>query len=68
MVMEAFGFMHVPGSGRYPTSRDWNFPTVECGMTDCVANHSGTCVMPCRICIRTNGKCGGYRKRGKEKK
>lgn len=63
------GFMldsnrHCP---RFPSSRDWNMPTVKCSRRTCVANYGGKCTMPSLIEIGPKG-CKGYHKRTSEKK
>lgn len=54
--------------GRYPSSRDWNMPTIKCGRKTCAANYNGKCVMPSLIKIGANGKCEGCHDRKKSKK
>lgn len=58
-----------PGaSGRFPSSRDWHMPTIECGTKTCAANYKGKCVMPSCIKIGANGKCLGNHPRKVAKK
>lgn len=57
----------MPGP-HFPSSRDWNMPTIKCSRKTCVANCNGECTMPSLIEIGANGKCGGYHKRQSGKK
>ena len=59
------GLMHDPNhpNPRFPSSRDWNMPTIKCESKDCVANYHGGCVMPSCITIGPNGKCTGRKNR-----
>lgn len=62
------GLMFDPNHpGRFPSSRDWNIPTIKCSVKTCVANY-GKCTMPSLIEIGANGKCGGNKKRKSGKK
>lgn len=64
------GFMYDPNRpSRFPSSRDWNMPTIKCKRKTCAANYKGECVMPSLIKIGANGKCEGChdRKEGKKK-
>jgi hypothetical protein len=51
------------GGGGFPSSRDWNMPTVKCGVVDCVANRNGECICPSLIVIGKDGKCQGVNMR-----
>lgn len=68
--MNHHGLMFDPNRpGRFPSSRDWNMPDIECDRKTCAANYKGKCVMPSCIKIGANGKCKGChdRKSGKKK-
>lgn len=54
--------------GRFPSSRDWNMPTIKCDRKTCAANYHGECVMPSLIKIGANGKCEGCHDRKKSKR
>lgn len=64
------GLMHDPNHPhpRFPSSRDWNMPTIKCNRKDCAANYSGECIMPSLLSIGSDGKCKGYKKRVSGKK
>lgn len=59
------GFMTRPNEdlfgpiGRFPSSRDWSMPTIECDSKNCAANYNGKCAMPSLIKIGANSKCKG---------
>ena len=58
--MEKHGLMdHSRTGGRFPTSRDWNMPTVKCAATECIANRNGECICSSLIEIGADGKCRG---------
>lgn len=65
LMNRGFGPKH-PGP-HFPTSRDWNMPTIKCGRKDCAANYSGKCTMPSLVEIGPKG-CKGYHKRRSGKK
>ena len=61
--MEKHGIMdHSRIGGGFPSSRDWNMPTVRCAVVDCVANRNGECVCPSLVEIGNDGKCVGAKK------
>lgn len=66
--MDHGGLMFNPNDrGRFPSSRDWNIPTIHCSRRTCVANYSGDCTMPSLIEIGSKG-CKGFHKRAGGKK
>lgn len=58
----------LPDMGRFPSSRDWSMPSIECATKTCAANYNGSCVMPSCIKIGANGKCLGNHPRKVSKK
>jgi len=59
------GLMHDPNhpGPRFPSSRDWNMPTIKCNRKTCAANYNAKCIMPSLLEIGSDGKCKGYKKR-----